>query len=150
MSGLADIGVRIVAAQDGLSGNGHALIHELDKRLERLAEQGATDAIDLRGLPLSAADLQMLEDFLGVGEIEARIDALGLTRVYETAYAGIWRVTYYSEDGKVVADVLEVTRQPGIITTPPGDVADACGRLREALGDLPPLPGRSTNNCEAS
>lgn len=140
MSGLADIGVRVVSAQDDLSGNGHALIHELGKRLELLAAEGVTDAIDLRGLPLSAGDLKMLEDFLGVGEIEARIDALGQTRVYETSYAGIWRVTYYSEDGKVVADVLEVTRQPEILATPPGDVADACGRLRRGLAGLPPLP----------
>ena len=142
MSGLADIGVRVAGADERLSGNAHALIHELATRLAKLDAEGIEDAIDLRGIPLSKADLQMLEDFLGTGEIEARIDALGPTRVYETSYSGIWRATYYSEDGKVVADVLEVTRRPEILATPRGDVADASRALHEALGSLPaPSPG---------
>ena len=140
MSGLEDIAVRVLDAGGGLTGNAHALLHELQTHLRALTERDATDAIDLRGLPLSAADMRLLEEFLGVGEIEARIEALGPTRVYETRYSGIWRVTHYSEDGKVVADVLEVTRQPGILSTPPADAVDGLKRLREALGRLPALP----------
>jgi hydrogenase-1 operon protein HyaF len=134
MSGLSDIRVTIEPRGDAASGNALPILYEIVTRLEALIEHGATHSIDLKGLPLAPGDYERLRDILGKGEVDATVDALGLTRVRETAIQGVWWITHMNAHEQVMAELIEVTRCPEILRTQPDDVRDAVAVLRERLG----------------
>jgi hydrogenase-1 operon protein HyaF len=114
-------------------GNAKALLRELLRLLEGLASGGEGGSIDLRSVPLTDADKQELHDVLGSGAIDARIDALGESRVRETRFPGIWWVTHCNEAGATVAELIEVEDVPTILRACKQDVVDATEQLRHAL-----------------
>ena len=117
------------------AGNAKALLRELLRLLEGLAASGEGGSIDLRSVPLTVADQEELRAVLGVGAIDARIDALGESRVWETRFPGIWWVTHCNDDGETVAELIEVCDVPDILRAPRKDVADAVTLLRQSLDD---------------
>jgi hydrogenase-1 operon protein HyaF len=137
---LQDIAVRVEAQSPrpaaapersgGLGGGVAALLTELAARLERLAASGETALIDLRSLPLSAADRNDLAEALGRGEVTATLDAHGVSTLRETAFAGIWWTLHRDRDGAVTSELLEVTLSPQILRADPEDIAPAAGALR--------------------
>ncbi len=122
---------------EAATGNGTALLHELATRLLDLAENSEAASIDLRAVPLSPGDVQELRDTLGVGAVQARIDALGESRVSETLYPGIWWITHCNEAGEVVAELIEICAVPEILRAPAGDIADAAAALAARLVPTP-------------
>ena len=87
---------------------------------------------------LTEDDREQLHGLLGEGEVSATVEALGPTEVVETAYPGVWWVTYYGADGEVVAERIEVARMPDILAAQDPDMRAGLGRL---LGHLPePAP----------
>ena len=86
-----------------------------------------------------------MREVLGTGEVDARIDALGLTRVRETAVGGVWWVTHRSRAGEILAEFLEVTLVPEILCAQSAEIGptlDALAARLAAAGDqcaLPPL-----------
>ena len=137
MSGLSDIGVRV----EGESGSGEtpsvgnalAILHEIENRLAHLAEGGEPSTIDLRAMPLAPGDYETLQRLLGEGEVSATVDALGPTRVRETAIGGVWWVTYLNAAEDIGAEFIEVARIPTILQTVDEDIVDGLTRLRERL-----------------
>jgi hydrogenase-1 operon protein HyaF len=134
MSRLRDIAIRVVAAGGG--GYGLAILHEVRGMLEDLVDLGREATIDLRGLPMGPGDYERLKEWLGAGEVTATVDAMGPTRVYETAYPGVWWVTHYNPDEEVIADRLEITLQPEILRSHPADAHAGLDRLRARLEEL--------------
>jgi len=132
MSGLSEIGICI--AEDE-TGNALPLLHEIAFLLERLARDGASATIDLGSLPMRPGDRAILEGTLGQGEVSAEIQALGATRIRETAIHGVWWVTHCNSGDEVVAEFIEVTHFPAILAAPEEDVREGLSRLREALVD---------------
>lgn len=132
MSGLSEIGVRVVAE----TGNAIPLLHEIAALLETLARDGKGGSIDLGSMPMLAGDRAILEEVLGRGEVNAEIDALGPSRIRETAIPGVWWVTHCNAEGDTVADLIEVARVPTILVTPEEDVRDGLQSLREKLASL--------------
>lgn len=135
MTGLKDIGVKVVSTHEDAAGTVRAVLHEIAARLERLVDYGETGAIDLRSLPLAPGDRERLEMFLGQGEVDALVNALGPTRVRETAVRGVWWVTHCNADEETVAEFLEVTRLPAILETHADEVRESLDQLRERLRD---------------
>jgi hydrogenase-1 operon protein HyaF len=134
MTRLADIPIKVVAAPGtAVPLNGWAVLHEVAAALTRLLDSGETGSIDLRGLPLSTADRQLLEDVLGRGEVRAELDALGRSSVEETAFAGVWWTRHYDGDGTLASELLEVTFCPEILRSHPVDTAHSLQRLRAML-----------------
>lgn len=136
MTGLQDIGVKVVPASEAsgaLTIPARAILHELAALLERLVDSGESGSIDLRSLPLGPGDHERLEAFLGQGEVSAVVEALGSTRVRETAVRGVWWVTHCNVDEEVVAELLEVTRCPAILETQPEDAREGLAELRARL-----------------
>lgn len=136
MTGLRDIGVKVVPASEdsgALTIPARAVLHELAALLERLVESGEGGSIDLRSLPLGPGDYERLAAFLGQGEVSAVVEALGPTRVRETAVRGVWWVTHCNTDEEVVAELLEVTRCPVILETQPDDAHASLAELRARL-----------------
>ena len=111
---LIDIPVK---ALDTPTGMANAVMHELSGYLAHLAETGESNIIDLLSLPMTEADINELADMLGVGEVSATITSIGSSSIRETAYRGIWWVTHYGDDEKVVSELIEITRVPEILIT---------------------------------
>ncbi len=143
MSSLDKIGVKVVSvparavaaetADITTTGNALPLLHEIAALAQTLADTGEEGSIDLRSLPLAPGDYEQLRSLLGEGEARATVDAGGETTVRETAYAGVWWVTYYSGDQEVVADRIEITLVPAILKSHPADVVAAAGRLQRYI-----------------
>ena len=132
---LSDIPVRIVAGADdpAAAANGRAVLMELERLLQQLVDNGQESSIDLRSLPLSPTDLQLLQDQLGRGEVEVEVSALGPSTVMETGIHGIWWVRHYNSNDEVMAEFLEITLCPDIIRAHPADVRDSLEALRGKL-----------------
>ena len=92
--------------------------------------------IDL--LALDAANLRLVEDSLGEGEVSIRCDlsqpVLQQTTAQETRLAGVWRVRVIDADGQVIRDVLEIADVPGFVRY----TAFSGARSAAELPNLPP------------
>ena len=86
-----------------------------------------------RGIPMAPGEEDRIVGFLGRGEIEARLDALGPSEIVETAYPGVWLVTHFNEADEVMAKFVEVATVPTLLATPEDDLHDSALRLSEAL-----------------
>ena len=69
---------------------------------------------------LDAANLRLIEDSLGEGEVSIRYDdparsGVGRTTAQETRLAGVWRVRVIADDGRIERDVLEISDVPGFV-----------------------------------
>jgi hydrogenase-1 operon protein HyaF len=121
-----------------------ALLREVAALLERLAaDPGFSETIDLHGLPLTDAERARLRQRLGDGEVDARLEIAGPTRITETAYAGVWWLRHADADDRPVLEQIVVARVPALLLAHPEDVADAARRLvaeldtRGTPGDCP-------------
>jgi hydrogenase-1 operon protein HyaF len=149
MSSLDKIGVKVVSmpptgsaemTADITTGNALPLLHEIAALAQALADKGEEGCIDLRSLPLAPGDYEHLRSLLGEGEARATVDVAGETIVRETAYAGVWWVTYYGADEEVVADRIEITLVPAILKSHPADIGAAAERLRRYIAEAPGKP----------
>jgi len=129
---LADIRVSLEHGY-GLAGGVEALLSEIVQRLEQLAAGGTPEAIDLRSLPLNPAERERLAGVLGNGEVDVTLTLDGASRVRETGVAGLWWIEHRDGRGEVIAELLEITRIPGILTADAGDVARSAGLLRARI-----------------
>ncbi len=122
--GADTIPVEIVPSGQGGQADGIFLsvMNEIAAMLEALITSGQTDSIDLHRAPVGAHDRARLRDVLGQGEIEARLNCLGPTRIQETAVSGVWWVTHYSDDRRVLGELVEVTTCPELLSTSPVDL----------------------------
>jgi hydrogenase-1 operon protein HyaF len=111
---LIDIPVKAIDKPTGMA---NAVMNELSDYLKRLAEEGESNMIDLMSLPMTEADINELADMLGVGEVKATISSIGSSSIRETAYRGIWWVTHYGDDEKVLSELIEITQVPEILVT---------------------------------
>ncbi len=116
-------------ADDGLV---DALLMELAGLLDTLISDHRPGAIDLLGLPLSAACLAALEQRLGHGEITATLTASGTSETRETGFAGIWWTTHQDEAGRIVAMLIEVAEIPEILRASQADMQQARRNLLDA------------------
>lgn len=110
-------------------GNALPILYEIRHGLQRLSESGEATLIDLHALPFGPGDEERLLALLGHGEVEARIDALGPTQVWETAFPGVWLVDHRNAQGERLALHIEISSVPEILRSQSEDVADALIRL---------------------
>jgi hydrogenase-1 operon protein HyaF len=124
------------AAPEGGShrhGNAEPVLHEVRHALARLIATGETTKIDLKAMPFGPGDLEHLLSVLGTGEVHASIDALGPTRVQETAIPGVWLVDYLNTEAMRLALHLEIATVPEILCPQPQDLDDAIAALDARL-----------------
>ena len=115
------------------TGMAPAVFNEVAERLQKLCQDGQPSAIDLRGMPLTEADLAELEELLGTGEVTASLEVAGPTRIWETAYAGVWWIRHLGAGGKVASEEIAITQLPEILKSHPGDITAAAERIRLEL-----------------
>jgi len=115
-----------------------ALLREIADHLLTVSQGGDRQIVELTNLPLSEGDFQLLEEKLGRGEVEARINAAGPTEVYETSFPGVWWVKYLGEDERVITQQLEIGTVPMILEAHQDDIQASAGRFTQLFDDLDP------------
>jgi len=126
---------------DELTQNVKPLLHEIKHALDNLIETGRTSIIDLRSIPLAPGEEDKILNTLGRGEVLAQLDALGLSEVVETQYAGVWIVTHYNDEDHIISRFIEVTTMPEILCSQTEDIMAAYSHLTLELADK---PGKTT------
>jgi hydrogenase-1 operon protein HyaF len=151
VSRLTDIPIRIESADRiqsprvtespravaGLGGGVMAILAELVGLLERLASGELPATIDLRSLPMSPQDRVALQGVLGNGEVQATLDALGLSSIRETRVPGIWWVEHRDPHGELIAESIEVTRMPQILVSAVEEIVAGAAALRAQIATTP-------------
>ena len=135
MSRLSEIPIQIEPAirVGGLGGGVTAILSELVNLLEHLATSAESAAIDLRSLPMSAQDRSELRRALGDGEVQATLNAEGISNIRETHVPGVWWVEHHDRHGELIAELIEVTRVPQILMSATDEIALGAVALREQL-----------------
>ncbi|WP_462320045.1 hydrogenase expression/formation C-terminal domain-containing protein [Halochromatium sp.] len=135
MAELSDIPIRIEQpeAEPQQFGNALPILNEIRHALARLAEQGEPTRIDLAAMPFGPGDEDRLMAALGRGEVEASVDALGPTRVWETRFPGVWVLDYANVDGERIALQIEVDEVPQMLRTQRADITDSLAALDATL-----------------
>jgi hydrogenase-1 operon protein HyaF len=135
MSRLTEIPIRIEppAVVAGLGGGVAAILTELVSLLERLADGEQPAAIDLRSLPMSPHDRAELRRALGEGEVQATLNADGLSNIRETRVPGVWWLEHHDRHGELIAELIEVTRIPQILMSASDEIAAGARALREQI-----------------
>jgi len=116
-------------AETDLTGLVDAIMQELAGLLDQLVTSGEGGAIDLRSLPMTAADRNALKSRLGTGEVEATLNVAGISRIQETGIFGIWWIRHEDADGRVVNEQIAVTQIPAILMAHSDDIAFAREQL---------------------
>lgn len=114
---------------DELTQNVKPLLHEIKHALDKLIETGHTTIIDLRSIPLAPGEEDKILNTLGRGEVLAQLNALGLSEVIETQYAGVWLVTHYNDENNIISRFIEVTTMPEILCSQTEDIMAAYSSL---------------------
>jgi hydrogenase-1 operon protein HyaF len=121
------------AADGGLGGGVVAILSELVSLLGRLVDTESPGAIDLRSLPMSPLDRAALQKVLGEGEVQATVTAQGISRVRETRVSGVWWIEHFDQQGEMVAELIDVSRVPAILTSATDEIAASARELRAQL-----------------
>ena len=135
MQKLEDIEVR-TESSPGIPvnhGNAQPVLHEILYALQRLDEKGETTTIVLRSMPFGPGDEECLLNTLGRGEVSARLDAIGDSEIWESAFAGVWIVDHQNAAGEHIALQIEVTLVPEILRSQTPDIAESISRLEDQL-----------------
>jgi len=127
MTSVDDIAVQVEA----MHGNVRPILNEVMHALDKLLEHSVTTTIDLASLPFAPGELDELEATLGKGELSARLDALGASRIRETTYPGVWWIEHRNVHDEVVGRYVEVTRLPDILSSQDADIMAGRARLGE-------------------
>ena len=124
-----------IQSGDDLTFNVKPLLHEVKHALDKLIETGHTTIIDLRSIPLAPGEEDKILNTLGQGEVKAELNALGLSEITETQYAGVWIVTHYNDEQEIISRFIEVTTMPEILCSQTEDIMAAYSRLAVTVAD---------------
>ncbi|GGF65126.1 hydrogenase expression/formation protein [Alteromonas lipolytica] len=87
-----------------------AILAEIQEMLAQINQNGQGSILTLTELP--QADLSLLNQILGEGEVSVLIDGEHPTRIQETVMAGIWRLRTFDKQGNVISEAIEVAEIP--------------------------------------
>ena len=90
-----------------------AVMEQLQNLLSRYTPGGPTQSMVLDAMP--DADLDMLNQILGEGEVSVVITGDQPIRIQETVMAGVWRLRRFNAQGDVIAETLEVADVPACV-----------------------------------
>ena len=109
------------------------LLHQIHHGLERLIHAGESTCIDLLSIPSGPGQEALLLQTLGRGEVEASMDALGYTRIWETRFPGVWLVDHYNSENTRIALHIEISWVPKILCSQLPDIEEGYKRLGSTL-----------------
>jgi len=110
-----------------------AILRQVHHALRKLMDSGEATQIDLRAQPFGPGELERLVAWLGRGEVSAAVEAMGPTRVWESALAGVWLIDHRNGDDQRLTLQIEVAPFPEILCTPSADLPEAIATLAAHL-----------------
>lgn len=119
---------------DGLM-NAPSLVAEIRHRM-RLPPGDHNHVISFTLLPLSQADMDLLEAVLGRGPVQILSRGYGTCRVQLTGARNVWSVQHFNATDDLILDTLEIGGVPEAVLAAPDDLADAATRLSHLLAHL--------------
>ena len=122
-----------IQSSNELTWNVMPLLHQIKHAIKNLLENNENEIIDLRSIPLAPGEEDKLLEILGEGEVNAQLNALGLSDVIETQYSGVWLVTHHNDENEIISRHIEITYMPEILLSQKEDINLAYGRLTESL-----------------
>lgn len=90
-----------------------AAMEKLQGLLDQYQPGQQTQSMLLDAMP--EADLDMLNQILGEGEVSVAIEGAQAVKVQETVMAGVWRLRTLNAQGDVIAETLEVADIPACV-----------------------------------
>ena len=136
---------RAEIAGNFLTGMADTLLREIVRHLNTLAETGETAVTDLRSLPLTSADRELLAERLGRGEVEVLFNVAGTSEAWETSYSGVWWVRHYGTGEHIASERIEIMPLPEMLETATADIRTAAHRLAADLDELADLEEGQTD-----
>lgn len=112
----------------------HRVLRDILAALQAAAQGSKIAPIDL-GM-LDAANLDLVNQVLGEGEVSARVEGEASIRIQESIFAGVWR-TVISKDGWPVSDQIDVGPVPQVVIDAARARAQAVAVI-EVPASLPP------------
>jgi hydrogenase-1 operon protein HyaF len=123
------------------------ILNEVVHAMDRLLDVDEPTVIDLASLPFAPGELEQLEQFLGVGELTAELDALGVSRIRETMYPGVWWLEHRNTADEVVGRYIEITRTPEILMSQDADIGAGRAKLRLDLDEKQASTDKGTGDA---
>lgn len=120
-----------------LIGLADSVLCEIAQALQAFVQTGETSAIDLRSIPMTDADREVLEERLGHGEVSVTLDVAGNSEIWETGYAGVWWVRHRGADERIAAETIVISTIPDILQTHKDDAEVAAERLAQVVAAMP-------------
>ena len=120
---------------DDLTWNVQPLLHEIKHALAELIDSGKKHIIDLRSSPLAPGEEEKIINALGVGEVQAHLNAMGPSEITETQYSGVWLVTHRNDENENVSRFIEITQLPEILSSQKEDMKVAYEQLSADLSE---------------
>ena len=118
------------------TGNAIPLLHEIKYALSALLSSGTESIIDLGAIPFAPGDERVLDEALGLGEVDATLTVMGESQIRETGIPGVWRIEHFNSAGERQSRFIEITFMPDILKTQREDAARGLEVLMDRLGAL--------------
>jgi hydrogenase-1 operon protein HyaF len=129
---------------------GKAILEELLVQLSNYAKAPA-DALEVGCM--NEANRQLVDQVLGEGEVSIIYSGSPHVKIQESVLAGVWRVHYFDDEGRLIRDVIEVGDIPGWIRHQTFSSA-ACRlsfpqkRLSAEVSNSPPILAEIDHHCQ--
>ena len=94
---------------------GLELLNQVKEALVQYQQQGDEAIFDLTDL--SRADIHLINQMLGMGEVSIIVDTLAPMEIQESILAGVWRIHHLDANKKVIKDCIEVASIPSCVYT---------------------------------
>jgi len=124
-----------IQGSNELSWNVMPLLHQIKHAMHNLLENNINEIIDLRSIPLAPGEEDRLLEILGEGEVNAQLNALGLSDIIETQYTGVWLVTHRNDENEIISRNIEISLMPEILLAQKEDISLAYERLAMNLDE---------------
>lgn len=118
------------------TGNVLPLLNEIRHALKNFIDNNKTHTIDLFRIPLAPGEKDIILETLGKGEITIKLEALGTTEIIETKFPGVWLITHYNQDDKIISHLIEITNMPSIALSVEEDINHSIKSLNEKIQEL--------------
>jgi hydrogenase-1 operon protein HyaF len=119
--------------------NAYALLYEIVDCLQALLTDGQPSRIDLSAIPMSDADLELLQENLGEGPIMAEVmeeDEDGVLRISETGIPGVWWLQELDDEDLVQSEYIEINNIPEALQIDTVLISDGRDALQARLFQL--------------
>ncbi len=119
------------ALPEGVQNAPPLLVEIADRLPEAEDDTDNTHVINLSLLPLTAEDLILLGERLGVGPTTILSRGYGNCRIGATAKDGVWWIKYFNSQDVLILNTIEITMIPEIALAAPEDIEASRERMHE-------------------